>query len=103
MAFCPHCGKQVHDEAVLCVYCNKSIPQNRNSVGASIRDEGGFLWGLLGFMVPVAGLIVYLVWKEDHPNNARSAGIGALIYLCLSVGVFIIYLLVIVFAFGLSS
>lgn len=33
----------------------------------------------LGFFVPVAGLILYLVWKDQTPLRVKSAGKGALI------------------------
>lgn len=42
-------------------------------------DKSGFLWGALGCCVPVAGLILYLVWKTSKPKTAKAAGIGALI------------------------
>ena len=42
-------------------------------------DKGGFLWGALGCCVPVAGLILYLVWKTSKPKTAKAEGIGALI------------------------
>lgn len=97
MAFCQHCGREVHQDAVVCLHCGRSLQSTyRNSTLSSIRDEGGFLWGLLGFLVPVAGLIIYLVWKEERPNNAKAAGIGALVNVGLSIGVLIIYIIAII-------
>ena len=43
------------------------------------NDNGGFLWGLLGCCIPVVGLILFLVWKDQKPNTAKAAGIGALV------------------------
>ena len=42
-------------------------------------DNGGFLWGLLGCCIPIAGLILFLVWKDTKPRTAKAAGIGALV------------------------
>lgn len=61
------------------------------------NDNGGFGWGLLGFCIPLVGLILFLVWKDDQPNNAKAAGIGALIGFVLSILVYII-----AFAVGFS-
>lgn len=36
-------------------------------------------WGILGFFIPLVGLILYLTWRNDQPKNARKAGQGALI------------------------
>ena len=33
----------------------------------------------LGFFFPIVGLILYLVWKDQTPLKAKSAGKGALI------------------------
>lgn len=103
MAYCPNCGATIHNEAVHCVHCGSTIYQPKPSIGSSIRDEGGFLWGLLGFAVPIAGLIIYLLWKDDHPLNARAAGLGALVYLGFMVAVFILYILFVFVIIGVAA
>ena len=42
-------------------------------------DNGNFGWGLLGFCVPLVGLILFLTWKDNKPVSAKQAGIGAAI------------------------
>lgn len=54
------------------------------------NDKGGFLWGLLGFCIPIVGLILFLVWKGTKPNSAKAAGIGALVSVVLGVLFYII-------------
>lgn len=49
------------------------------------KDSGSFGWGLLGFCFSLVGLILYLLWREQKPKNARKAGIGALISFILTV------------------
>lgn len=63
--------------------------ENQNNV----VDNGGFLWGILGCCIPVAGLILFLVWKDQKPKTAKAAGIGALVSVIFTV---LIYVLVIV-------
>ena len=36
-------------------------------------------WGILGFLIPIVGLILFLVWRNKKPNSAKVAGIGAII------------------------
>ena len=55
------------------------------------NDNGGFLWGLLGCCIPVVGLILFLVWKDQKPKTAKAAGIGALVSVILWVVFYIIY------------
>lgn len=61
-------------------------------------DNGGFLWGLLGCCIPVVGLILFLVWKDEKPKTAKAAGLGALISVILGI---LSYILIFVL-FGLS-
>ena len=52
-----------------------------------VTDKGGFLWGLLGCCIPIVGLVLFLVWKDQKPKTAKAAGIGALV----CVGFWIVY------------
>lgn len=63
------------------------------------QDNGGFLWGLLGCCIPVVGLVLFLVWKDQKPKTAKAAGIGALVSVILSV---LIYVVFIVFGIALG-
>lgn len=45
----------------------------------SVNDNGNVGWAFLGFFFPIIGLILYIVWKDQQPNNANSAGKGAII------------------------
>ena len=65
-----------------------------------VTDKGGFLWGLLGCCIPIVGLVLFLVWKDQKPKTAKAAGIGALV--CVIVGV-IYYILMIVLGIGIAS
>ena len=49
------------------------------------EDQGGFLWGLLGCCIPLVGLILFLVWKDNKPKTAKAAGIGAIVGVVVSV------------------
>ncbi len=62
-----------------------------------VVDDGGFLWGLLGGCVPIAGLVLFLVWKDQKPNTAKAAGIGALVCLIANVVFFVLYVLLMFF------
>ena len=43
------------------------------------RDESSFGYGVLSFLFPLVGLILYLVWHDTTPLKAKSCGIGAII------------------------
>lgn len=58
------------------------------------NDNGGFLWGLLGCCIPVVGLVLFLVWKDQKPKTAKAAGIGALVSVIISVVFYVIYFVI---------
>ena len=66
-------------------------------------DIGGFKWGLLGFFVPVAGLVLYLVWKDFKPKTAKAAGIGALVSLIVGILIWILYIIILVGYFAIAG
>ena len=42
-------------------------------------DNPTAVWKVLGFFVPLAGLILYAVWKDEKPLTARALGKFALL------------------------
>lgn len=64
------------------------------------NDKGGFLWGLLGFCIPIVGLILFLVWKDSKPKSAKAAGIGALVSVIIAV---VFYILSAVLTVGIAA
>lgn len=57
------------------------------------QDTGSFGWAVLGFFVPLVGLILYLVWKNEKPLTAHRAGKGALISVIVSVVLMVIWMI----------
>ena len=94
MAYCKNCGAQIDDKAAVCVHCGVAVNNN----GVQEADNGGFGWGLLGFCIPIVGLILFLVWKDTKPRTAKAAGKGALISV-----IFWIVVYVLLFALGLGA
>lgn len=40
----------------------------------------------MGFLVPIAGLVLYLVFESERPRTAKAVGIGGLVGFILQVG-----------------
>ncbi|NEG55786.1 hypothetical protein GFD21_08460 [Bifidobacterium sp. SMA15] len=40
---------------------------------------------MLGFFIPIVGLILFLVWKDSRPNDAKKAGMGALVSVIIGI------------------
>ena len=88
MKYCVNCGKELCDEAVVCVQCGSSVG-NINAKNANDAPNSGF--AVLGFLIPIVGLILYLVYQDSSPLKAKSAGKGALIGFIVSIVMGIIF------------
>ncbi len=78
--YCQNCGEQIDDKVIVCSKCGAPV---RKLV--TIEDAPNTGFAALGFFFPLAGLILYLVWKDDMPLRAYSVGKGALIGLAVSI------------------
>ena len=77
-------------------YCGGDTKNTHNNDYGTpyVSDNGGIGWGLLGCCIPLAGLILFLVWKDTKPKTAKAAGIGALV----SVGISILFYIIMIVA-----
>ncbi|PWG65693.1 hypothetical protein DF196_06760 [Bifidobacterium callitrichidarum] len=67
-------------------------------------DTGSFGWAVLGFFVPLVGLILYLVWKTEKPLSAKKAGMGALVSVIVAIVFYaLIFVIMLIAASAASS
>jgi len=91
MKFCSHCGRELADAAVVCPSCGCSqVPQK--AAGEQDKSSAGMAW--LGCCIPIVGLILWLVWKDDKPLKAKSAGKGALIGFIAMILFYVVYFVI---------
>lgn len=107
---CNNCGKEIDNRSNVCVYCGASTNNMNNQGGYNVSnnvsnptDSGNIGWCFLGFCVPIAGLVLFLVWKDQKPLSAKKAGLGALISVIAGVIFYIIYIVFIAAAISMSA
>ena len=74
--YCSKCGATVNEDSLYCQYCGANLRENQ-PVAEDKTTTIGF--ALLGFFIPLAGLILFLIYEDKKPQRAKSAGKGALI------------------------
>ena len=89
--FCSKCGKEIMDEAVICPGCGcpvagKAVAQTNSS--EEDVPNGGL--NVLGFLVPIAGLIMYCTMVGKTPKKANQIGLCSLIGFVIN---FVLFLL----------
>ncbi len=86
--YCQNCGKEVNDNAVVCIHCGCALNSNSAPIseGASSSiSKTGFLLGLfLGLIGLIIGILMY---KDDHSKQVfiKSWGKGIIIAIIVSV------------------
>ena len=88
MKYCSKCGKEVVDDAVVCVHCGCAVG---GQMPTTTNDAPSAGFAVVGFLIPLVGLILYLVNKDTAPLKAASAGKGALAGVIVSVVLSILY------------
>ncbi|MGL4948934.1 MAG: zinc-ribbon domain-containing protein [Anaeroplasmataceae bacterium] len=108
MKKCNNCNTQLGDEVVFCGNCGTKLDStNTTSVAQSnpqyyapnqshSTDAPNFGYALLGFCIPLVGIILYFVWKNEKPLTAKSLLKGFLVSLILSAIMFVLYFVLIV-------
>lgn len=103
--YCRRCGKELPDGAVFCPSCGE--PQDgrgvqRANYQTSVYDSGSFGWAILGFMIPIVGLILWLAWNSDRPQSAKMAGLGALVSVVLGIVIWI-FMIILILSVGVDD
>ena len=70
---CNTCGATVPDNATICPYCGNSVTPMQPA-HSNFREEDAPSGGLnvLSFFVPIAGWIMYFVFRDETPIKAKS-------------------------------
>ncbi len=89
--YCKNCGCSLPEDATKCENCGAVLSYGfeAGKTNPVKEEKGSVLLGILGFMFPLIGLILYLAMMHSEPKKAKSAGKGALT-------AFIIYLVFLV-------
>ncbi len=82
MAYCRNCGEEVYYKANKCPNCGTLQNNGISQENQNKRVACGY--GILGFIVPVAGIVLYFVWKDEKPYEAHAVGLGTLIGIIIS-------------------
>lgn len=96
--YCRSCGKNIDDSATYCINCGTRFDNKE------VDDQSSFGFAILGFFIPIVGLILFLIYEGKKPKRAKSSGKGALIgFITKIVLSIILVILSVVFASNISD
>ncbi len=85
MKYCQHCGKEVLDDAVICMSCGCSVT-NKPDTEVDESVSAGLV--ILAVLIPLFGIIYWPVKAKTRPKCAVACGVAAIIswavsFICL--------------------
>jgi hypothetical protein len=98
--YCKNCGKIVDEDSLYCNNCGTRLDNIQNQTIS--EDKPSFGFAILGFFIPLVGLILFLIYEGKKPKRAKSAGKGALIGFLTKIALSII-LVILYVVFAASS
>ena len=82
---CNSCGATIPDAATVCPYCGNSVTPITASYSSNEQDEPSTGLNILSLFVPIAGWIMYFVFKDETPVKAKACAKWAWIGFGISV------------------
>lgn len=89
--FCKHCGTKIDNDAKFCINCGTAISNSTTQVKSQVQVQPVYSQNnpdyntnnsglnVLSFLLPIIGLILYIVYSSSEPVKARGVGKWALI------------------------
>ncbi len=93
--YCEHCGNPCDIHAAVCLKCGCAFAPQK-----AIKPDVPSMWLRVAcFFIPVLGLVLYLVERDEHPISAKAYGMAALIsvivyIVCIILWVIFMFVLV---------
>lgn len=88
-----HCGKKVSEQAEICIHCGVRIKK------ITEEDKPNWIVNTITLCcLPLLGLVMYFVWKDEKPIAAKSA----LTFFFITISIIILFY-VFIFFLGIIS
>ncbi len=83
-----NCGTKISEQAEICIHCGVRVKK------AVDEDEPNWIVNLVTLCcVPLVGLVMFFVWKDEKPIAAKSA----LTFFFINIGVIVLFYIFIFF------
>lgn len=92
--FCKNCGNKLEKNEAVCPYC--MTPVNDNYITPQPNDDKTNIWlGILGFFIPLVGIILYFVYDKENHKRAMHSIKGAVIGIITKLVITVVYLVLV--------
>lgn len=98
MKFCSKCGKEIMDDAVICMNCGCAV--ENQPIAKNEIDEVSVGLCILSFFVPLFGVIYWPIKHKETPKKAKACGVTAIVSWAVGIVFSIIYAVALGAMFG---
>lgn len=92
--FCPKCGKEIMDEAVICPHCGCATKAGTNSVGERKTNIFAIVGFIFSFLFAIVGLVLSIIGYKKAPeynNSGKNLALAGIIISAINSVLGIIY------------
>lgn len=83
MKYCSNCGAEIDENAVVCVKCGCAV-QGKQLQNTMNEDTANVGFIILSVLIPLFGVIYWLVKAKEYPKRAKACGIAGIISFAVS-------------------
>lgn len=92
--YCHQCGKEVGEDMKYCPYCG-TVMQNGQVYDQREYDAPSLLFAFVSFFIPIAGIVLYVIWRKEFPKKAASCLKGLVAGIIVEIILYIVFLSII--------
>lgn len=105
--YCPNCQKLQPIDSAVCDQCGYEfviVEKKDENVSTNTKTFVDpiplWIWKLISYVCPVAGLVLYIVWLKKYPERSRAAGKAAL---TMTIILVVVIVIIIALAIGFKN
>ena len=89
--YCGDCGKKINSNSKFCPYCGSRVASENVTVVNSNEDSVNVLLVIASFLVPILGVVLFVIYKDKKTKTSKAYGIAALVGFISKMFFYVLY------------
>ncbi|MCX4249190.1 MAG: zinc-ribbon domain-containing protein [Bacilli bacterium] len=89
--YCGDCGKKLNSNSKFCPYCGSRVASENVTVVNSNEDSVNVLLVIASFLVPILGVVLFVIYKDKKTKTSKAYGIAALVGFISKMFFYVLY------------
>jgi len=88
--YCGDCGKKLNSNSKFCPYCGSRVASENVTVVTN-EDSVNVLLVIASFLVPILGVVLFVIYKDKKTKTSKAYGIAALVGFISKMFFYVLY------------